>query len=61
MSTDVDVAATAEREEKLVLGEYQFNSRLFVGTGKYADFAVLDAAPTAVPVEALKDVVKHIQ
>ena len=44
MSTDVDVTATAEREEKLVLGEYQFNSRLFVGTGKYADIETMNRA-----------------
>jgi thiazole synthase len=44
MATDVEVTATAEREDRLVLGEFEFNSRLFVGTGKYADLETMKQA-----------------
>lgn len=33
-----------EHNEPLVMGKYQFNSRLFVGTGKYASFEEMQAA-----------------
>ena len=33
-----------EHNEPLVMGQYQFNSRLFVGTGKYASFEEMQAA-----------------
>ncbi len=43
-SSATDLAQNVERDDVLTLGEHQFNSRLFVGTGKYKDFETMQEA-----------------
>ncbi len=59
-ASDADVAARAESSDPFELGKFRFNSRLFVGTGKYADFETmkkaLDASGTEVVTVAIRRV-----
>jgi len=45
----------AIKDDPLKLGQHEFRSRLIVGTGKYADFAVLEKDYFTVPVEEILD------
>lgn len=47
--------------EKLKLGKYEFTSRLFVGTGKYATFPLMAAALDAAGCEVVTVAVRRIE
>jgi thiazole synthase len=46
--------------DELVLGTHHFNSRLFVGTGKYKDFSTMQAALTASGAEVVTVAVRRL-
>lgn len=60
MATDLEVTATAEREDQLVLGEFQFHSRLFVGTGKYSDLETMKRAHEASGSECVTVAIRRL-
>lgn len=47
-------------QDELVIGEHKFRSRLFVGTGKYKDFAETKAALTASGAEVVTVAVRRV-
>jgi thiazole synthase len=52
---------TPGRDEPLVIGRHRFASRLFVGTGKYADLDVMRRALEASGTECVTVAVRRIQ
>jgi thiazole synthase len=57
---DVDVAAQAESDDLLSLGNHRFHSRLFVGTGKYADFDTMRRALEVSGTEVVTVAVRRV-
>ncbi|RME79301.1 MAG: thiazole synthase [Planctomycetota bacterium] len=47
-------------DQKLVLGKYEFSSRLILGTGKYASFSIMKEAHEAAEVEMVTVAIRRV-
>ncbi len=47
-------------EDKLKIGKFEFNSRLFIGTGKYANFDIMRKAHEASGAEAVTVAIRRV-